>query len=125
MTVSDPMDMAQALMRRLDGIDELFSRQEQERDFSERLGAAALDMAEGAKVTAAGVARLTHRIATVLAVGLLLWTPVVAYGAVWMHERVRNTCYPLGVAQGQADEPWYCGIFPGTNHPPHHLEEPR
>lgn len=119
--MTDPMDLARQMMRRLDDIDDLFSRQEQERDYSEKLGAAAWAEAEGAKVTATSVQRLTQRIAKVLAVGLLLYTPLIAYGAVWMHERVRNDCYPVA---SPVTEPWFCGLFPGTNHPHHPGEHP-
>jgi len=85
------------------------------RDLSERLAGAADETAERTR------SRL-HHVAVVLALGLLLWTPLTAYGAVWLHEKVRNNCYPLA-AYGQpaapppAEEEWYCGLFPGTDHP--------
>lgn len=51
-----------------------------------------------------------------------LWTPTTAYSAVWLHERVRNHCYP-GVVYAEparpGGEPWYCGAFPGTGRPDH------
>lgn len=85
------------------------------RDLSERLAGAADETAERTR------SRL-HHVAVVLALGLLLWTPLTAYGAVWLHEKVRNNCYPAAVYDvlippTPVEEQWYCGLFPGTDHP--------
>ncbi len=67
-----------------------------------------------------------RRLRWLLVAGLfvaLVWTPVTAYGAVWTHEKVRNNCYPTVAFEPDpvpipaSGEPWYCGMFPGTDHP--------
>lgn len=85
-------------------------------DLREKLGAAAH---EEAKRTAGQL----RKIALIVAAGLLIWSPAVAYGAVWGHEAVRNNCYPTWAVREQGppvvvpvqDEPWFCSLFPGTN----------
>jgi len=115
----DHLDTIRELMDRLDVVDSLFTEDRLARDLAERLADAAADAAEDAAETAHTNRRLLTGIAAVLTTGLLLWTPVVAYGAVWGHERVRNTCYPAAGAQQETveDPYWYCGIFPGTGRP--------
>jgi hypothetical protein len=108
-----------ALHQRVEQLDEQLHEHRGLADLREKLGAAAIAQAENTRA-------LLRKMIVVQIVGLVLWTPVVAYGAVWMHERVRNTCLPtvLLVDYLNGDEhpvpgvePWYCGIFPGTNHP--------
>lgn len=104
--------------------DELRSLREQMhdtttvRDLHEKLVAGATEKAD--KVASETSKRL-RQVITVVAAGLLVWTPVVAYAAVWAHERVRNSCYPVAalVEGAPVDEPWYCGAFPGTNRHDH------
>jgi hypothetical protein len=92
-------------------LDEQLRERGETHDLHERLGAAAMEVAE-----------LTRsRIRWLWAAGMmvaLLWTPATAYGAVWFHELVRNTCYPAVVLEHRhpAEQPWYCSIFPGTHH---------
>jgi hypothetical protein len=108
------------LHQRVGHLDDLLRERDVTTDLSEKLSAAAHDVAE----------QNTRRIRLLWIVGTvvaLLWTPMTAWGAMWMHERVRNTCLPSvllveyvgGDREPNLDrnEPWYCGIFPGTNHP--------
>jgi hypothetical protein len=110
------------LHQRVGDLDNLLRADAIARDLSEKLGDAAAAKAERAQ-------NLMRRVLTVLTVGLLLWTPVVAYGAVWLHEKVRNNCYPVvafdatPVPRPAEGEPWYCGLFPGTDHVAQHSQE--
>jgi len=112
----------QALLGRLDGIDELFAEERASRNLQEKLADAAADIAEKATDEVAETRRLLRTVIAVVAVGLLVWTPIVAYGAVWFHELVRNTCYPVAeLAEDRpVDEAWYCDLFPGTGRHPDH-----
>lgn len=89
-------------------------------DLADKRADAAHDQAE----------RNNRRIRRLFAAGLVaafLWTPATAYFAMWMHERVRNTCLPSSLLVDYVngdrtpdltrDEPWYCDLFPGTGHP--------
>jgi hypothetical protein len=79
--------------------------------------------ADAAHATAEDTRRRQRWIVAVIAAGMLVWSPTVAYAAVYGHELVRNNCYP-GVALMEppggwlpayaVDQPWYCGLFPGT-----------
>lgn len=109
----------QDLHQRVEDLDTLLHQRTLVADLRERRVEAAHEVAE----------HNTVRIKRLWAAGLavaFLWTPVTAYGAVWMHERVRNTCLPdvllVQVLDGNknpsvASEPWYCGMFPGTGRP--------
>jgi hypothetical protein len=102
------------LHQRVSRLDELLQEHRGTANLQERLSAAAHDTAEATR-------RLVRRLLVLMAVGLLLWTPVVAYGAVWVHEKIRNNCYPgvMLVLNPPVEEPWYCTLFPGTDHPQH------
>lgn len=110
---------ARAMLERLDRIDRIFREERATRDLHERLAEGAAREAETAQETARHSVALLRYVMVVVAVGLLFWTPVVAYGAVWFHEKVRNTCYPfVQVTEpfpALYNEPFYCGMFPGTN----------
>lgn len=105
------------LHQRVEALGELLHRTGEATDFSDRRADAAHDVAE----------RNSFRIRRLFVAGLIVafgWTPFTAYGAVWVHERVRNTCYP-GVVHVEGhptagEAPWYCGIFPGTGRPGPH-----
>lgn len=107
-------------MSRLDSIDALFTSDRVGRDLAERLGNAAAEVAEHAEQTAVHTRRLLLLITAVMAVGLLLWTPCMAFIAVYGHEIVRNHCYPGAVwappptPTVAEDQPWYCGLFKGA-----------
>ncbi len=109
----DPMAALHQMAAKLDAIDELFHRSEESRDLHERLTAGAAGDAEKAARQARKLVRTVVRVVTF---ALLLWTPLVAYGAIWFHELQRNNCYPVAaiLAGGPIDEPWYCSLFPGT-----------
>lgn len=101
------------LHERVASLDSLLKIDARARDLSERMGVAASVQAEEASRLARVAHDLSRRMTVVVAFALVIWTPVVAYGAVWFHELVRNTCYQSAT---QVDEAWYCGIFPGTGH---------
>lgn len=102
-----------ALHDRVEKLDDLLHEHRDTADLREKLGAAAMRHADNTRA-------LLRRVAILLAAGLLIWTPVVAYAAVWAHEKVRNNCYPVlwleEPASSHVHEPWYCGLFPGTDH---------
>lgn len=114
-------DLIGELNGRLDSIDSEFADEQTRRDLSEKLGAAAVTVAEDAKRTAKRAMGNLRTIVAVVAVGLVIYTPLIAYGAIWLHERVRNTCYPADVLVRAAPQPdhWYCEIFPGTGRMTH------
>ncbi len=116
--MTDPLRSAQNLLDRLNEIDRLLSRAEQERDLHEKLAASAVTEAAAA---AAETRAHIHLIVRVVAFALLLWTPAVSYGAIWFHELQRNTCYPAVrlVDPSRVWEPWYCSLFPGTGRHAH------
>lgn len=107
------------LHERVEALDGLLHERTAVADLSERRADAAHAVSE----------RNTHRIRLLWIAGVVvafLWTPMTAYAAVWVHERVRNTCLPsvllVEYVNGEdvrldGPEPWYCGIFPGTRHP--------
>lgn len=111
------------LHTRVGDLDALLRERSMVTDLSERRADAAHEQA----TVAQHAAQLNSRRIRVLWIcGLfvaLLWTPLTAYGAVWVHERIRNNCYPgaLYVAGPPPSvEAWYCGIFPGTSRDHHH-----
>lgn len=110
-----------SLHEQVRNLDDLLREGQVERDLSERLTAAASQQAEEASRLAVLTHGLVRTMVVVVALGLLVWTPFVAYGAVWFHELVRNQCYSYGaILRHDGDAPWYCGIFPGTfGHPAH------
>lgn len=107
------------LHARVGHLDDLLHERTVIADLADRRADAAHDAAE----------RNLGRIKRLWAAGMavaFLWTPMTAYSAVWMHERVRNTCLPdvllVQVLDGNKNpsldhEPWYCGMFPGTGRP--------
>ena len=98
------------LHERVEQLDDLLRSRVSTADLRERRADAAHQRAE----------ENSHRIRRLWLAGLavaLLWTPSTAYGAVWMHERIRNHCYPgvmFTAENPPAVEAWYCNIFPGT-----------
>ncbi len=108
--MEDFAEGVRALHQRVAQLDSLLQERSVVTDLADRRADAAADLAE----------RNTGRINRLFVAGLLvalLWTPATAYGAVWLHERVRNHCYPGVVYEAgnpPAAEPWYCGAFPGT-----------
>ncbi len=99
------------LHERVARLDELLTVQVRADVFREKRADAAVDRAE----------KNTVKIRQLWTAGLLvtlLWTPTTAYGAVWMHEKIRNNCYPGAIhieGPPPGGEAWYCGIFPGTD----------
>lgn len=100
------------LHERVGRLDELLQADRVVEDLREKRADAAHDVAE----------RTSRRVRLMLVAGVLVafgWTPLTAYGAVWVHELVRNNCYASVEFADQppapADEPWYCGAFPGTD----------
>lgn len=109
----------QDLHKRVEDLDTLLHQRTIVADLRERRADAAHEVAEQ------NVTRIKHLWIAGLIVAFL-WTPITAYGAVWVHERVRNTCLPdvllVQLLDGNkhpsiAHEPWYCGIFPDTGQP--------
>lgn len=97
-------------------LDELLNQRTIVTDLADRRADAAHAVAEEAT-------KKIRRVIVACALVAFLWTPLTAYGAVWMHERVRNHCYPGVTYQAEtppADEPWYCGAFPGTGRHDNH-----
>lgn len=102
---------------RVKSLDDQLRERSVATDLHERLGAAALEAAETTRT----------RIRRLWICGMLValvWSPFVAYSSVWLHERVRNYCYPSAVwsappPTAAQDEPWYCSAFPGTGHHRH------
>lgn len=123
MAYESQVEEVRVLLERLDSIDNLFARERRERDLAEKLAAAADAHADRAVAAVRETRRILRTVVAVVALGLVLWTPFVAYGAVWVHERVRNSCYPalaeLIHATPTSADPWYCGLFPGTGRPDH------
>lgn len=114
----------QELLARLEKIDALFESASIRRDFSEKLNAAAVHTANEANERSEVLVNAFRRVRLMIAIGLLLWTPFVAYGAVWMHEKIRNNCYVVtynNTHPTNIDGAWYCNLFPGTDHA-HHME---
>lgn len=105
---------------RVKHLDDQLRERGEATDLHERLGAAAMQVAER---TRAGM-RWLWIVGTLVA---LVWSPLVAYGAVWSHEKIRNDCYPVAVwdvapppGPLRRPEPWWCHAFPGTDHPAGH-----
>lgn len=109
------------LHQRVTELDELMQVDARARDLSERMGLAATVAAEEAARLAVVAHDMVKKIIVIVAIGLVVWTPFVGYGAIWFHEMVRNHCYSpttMHVPSASMD-PWYCGIFPGTGHEGH------
>jgi len=96
-------------------LDEMLREDQAVRDMHERLGAAVAASAEEATRIAAAAHGVVKRIFLAITVAMAVWTPFVAYGAVWAHELVRNTCYNGVTLVEPNHNHWYCNIFPGTN----------
>lgn len=102
------------LHERVSLLGDLLSEDQIQRDLHERLAESTVKTAEEAGRLAKLAHDMVRRTFLIVTVALVTWTPFLTYGAVWVHELVRNTCYN-GVTLVESDEDaWYCSIFPGT-----------
>lgn len=106
------------LHERVASLDTLLREDRETRDLHEKLGAATASQAEEAVDLARMVQAFVRKVFIIVTVAMLTWTPFIGYGSVWVHEKMRNNCYPgnqLTEPGSPSRDPWYCTLFPGTD----------
>lgn len=103
---------ARDLHAELDRVDDSMTELLRSRDLHERLVTGAALVAEDVQAVVRTRGRLIRHALLALA---LLWSPGVAYGAVYVHQLVLTNCASDVHPEDPRPGAWYCDLFPNTH----------